>query len=126
MKFISANKGLRVLFYSLTLATLPISALARAHASPSGKAIFQQSISGTVSDGSGPLPGAAVVVKGSGHSTITDAEGKFSIPAAPDDILIVSFVGFKTVELPVGSQAAIHVVLQEDRLQYFAYYGKRY
>lgn len=117
MKFISANKGLRVLFYSLVLATLPISALARAHASPSGKAFFQQSVSGTVSDGSGPLPGAAIIVKGSDRSATTDAEGKFSIAAAPDDILIVSFVGFKIVELPVGAQAVINVVLQEDSLQ---------
>lgn len=117
MKIISVNKGLRVLFYSLALASLPVSALARAHTSPSFGAYFQQTISGTVSDGSGPLPGAAVVVKGSGHSTITDAEGKFSIAAAPDDILIVSFVGFKTVELPVGAQAVINVALQEDHLQ---------
>jgi len=117
MKIFSVNKGLRVLFYSLVLATLPLSALARAHASPSREAYFQQLISGTVSDGTGPLPGATVVVKGSGRSAVTDADGKFSIAAAPEDVLIVSFVGFKSVEMLVGAQAVVNIILVEDSLQ---------
>ena len=117
MKFISANKGLRVLFYSLPLATLPISALARAHASPISGAYFQQTISGTVSDGSGPLPGAIVVVKGTTHSVATDPEGNYSIAANDGDVLVFSFTGFKTVEVVVGSQSAVNVTLEEDTMQ---------
>lgn len=117
MKFISANKGLRVLFYSLVLATLPISAFARAHASPISGACFQQTISGTVSDGSGPLPGAIIVVKGTTRSVATDPEGNYSIAASVDDVLVFSFTGFKTVEVIVGSQGPVNITLEEDALQ---------
>ena len=117
MKFISANKGLRVLFYSLVLATLPISALARAHASPISGAYFQQIISGTVSDGSGPLPGAIVAVKGTTRSVTTDPGGNYSIAAGAGDVLVFSFTGFKTVEVIVGSQSTVSITLEEDALQ---------
>lgn len=117
MKFISANKGLRVLFYSLVLATLPISALARAHASPISGAYFQQTISGIVSDGSGPLPGAIIVVKGTTRSVATDMDGKYSISASQGDILVYSFTGFKTVEVIVGSERTVNITLEEDALQ---------
>jgi len=117
MKFISANKGLRVLFYSLVLATLPISALARAHASPISGAYFQQTISGTVSDGSGPLPGALIVVKGTTRSVATDPDGNYYIAASAGDVLVFSFTGFKTVEVIVGSQSTVDITLEEDALQ---------
>lgn len=114
MKTFSVNNGLRALFYSLILASLPISALARAHASPYGRAVFQQAISGTVSDALGPLPGASVMVKGTTRSVVSDLDGKFSIAAAPEDILVFSFTGFKEVEVVVGTQRLLNVVLQED------------
>lgn len=114
MKNFSANNGLRVLFYSLILASFPISALARAHASPSGKAVFQQVITGTVSDARGPLPGASVLVKGTTRSAVSDLEGKFSITASPDDILIFSFTGFKNVEIVVGTQRTLNITMQEN------------
>lgn len=117
MKIISVNKGLRVLFYSLALATLPISALARAHASPISGACFQQTISGTVSDGSGPLPGAIIVVKGTTRSVATDTEGNYAITASAGDVLLFSFTGFKTVEVIVGSQSTVNITLEEDALQ---------
>jgi len=117
MKFISANNGLRVLFYSLTLASFPCSALARAHASPYDEAVFQQTISGTVSDSSGPLPGVIVMVKGTTRSTISNREGKFAITATEDEVLIFSFTGFKTVEVAVGGQTVFNITLHEDAAQ---------
>lgn len=117
MKIFSVNNGLRVLFYSLVLATLPVSALARAHASPSGEAVFQQTITGTVSDSLAPLPGTTVMLKGTTRSTVSDLDGKFSIVAGADDVLIISFTGFKTVEMPVGAQTTLDVVLVEDSTQ---------
>jgi len=117
MKFISANKGLRVLFYSFALATLSMSALARAHASPIPGAYFQQTISGTVSDSSGPLPGAMIVVKGTTRSVATDPEGNYSIAANDGEVLVFSFTGFKTVEVVVGAQSTVNVTLQEDTMQ---------
>jgi len=117
MKIISYDNGLRVLFYSLVLASFPCSALARAHASPSGEAYFQQTISGTVSDSSGSLPGVVVMVKDTTRSTISDADGKFSITASAGDVLIFSFTGYKTVEVIVGAQSVLSITLQEDATQ---------
>lgn len=114
MKIISANNGLRVLFYSLVLASLPCSALARAHASPLRGAYFQQTITGTVSDASGTLPGVIIMVKGTQRSTISDVEGKFSIAASAGDILVFSFTGYKTVEVVAANQSALAITLEED------------
>lgn len=117
MKFISANNGLRLLFYSSMLASFPCTALARAHASPFGVAYFQQNISGTISDSSGPLPGVTVMIKGTTRSAISDNEGKFSIVASPGEILVFSFLGYRTVEVAVGSQMVLSVTLVEDVTQ---------
>lgn len=114
MKIFSVNKGLRVLFYSLILAALPLSALARAHASPKIEAVFQQVISGTVSDATGPLPGASIMVKGSTRAVTSDLDGKFAIAAGSHDVLVFSFTGFKDVEVLVGTQPILNITLQED------------
>ena len=117
MKFISVNNGLRLLFYSSVLATLPCTALARAHASPFRVVYFQQTISGTVSDSSGPLPGVTIMVKGSSHSVVSDSDGKFSIIASADEVLVFSFLGYKTAEVLVGNQSFLSITLVEDATQ---------
>ncbi|MBC9931081.1 SusC/RagA family TonB-linked outer membrane protein [Chitinophaga qingshengii] len=58
------------------------------------------------------IPGVTVRVKGKAHGTHTDAAGKFDIAVSPKDILVVSFVGYKTVEMPVNGASSI--VLDED------------
>jgi len=73
-------------------------------------------ISGTITseeDGS-VLPGIWVVIKGTNTSATTDAEGKYTIKAPADAVLIYSFVGMKTKEIPVAGQTTIDVVLQPD------------
>lgn len=114
MKFISYDNGLRVLFYSLVLASFLCSTLARAHASPLRVAYFQQTIIGTVSDATGSLPGVIVMVKGTTRSTISDADGQFSIAAATDEVLLFSFTGYKTISVAVGAQRVLSIMLEED------------
>ena len=73
------------------------------------------SITGTVLDANGmALPGANVLVKGTSQGTQTDFDGKFNIEAGPDDILVISYVGFQTRELPVGEQTDLKITLNED------------
>ena len=60
------------------------------------------------------LPGANVLVKGTSQGTQTDFDGKFNIEAGPDDILVISYVGFQTRELPVGEQTDLKITLNED------------
>lgn len=45
--------------------------------------------------------GANVLVKGTSNGVITDIDGKFALSAAKNDILIISFVGFMSQEIPV-------------------------
>ena len=72
-------------------------------------------ISGIVKDGNGgPLPGATVRIKGTGAGTSTDINGRFSISAPPNAILVVSFAGFQTREVPVDGKADLQIVLIED------------
>ena len=58
--------------------------------------MLNQQCIGTVSDADGPLPGATVVVKGTNTGVTTDFDGNFSIQAAGDDTLVVSYVGFQS------------------------------
>lgn len=76
----------------------------------------QNSISGTVKDARGePLIGVNVVVQGTDLGTATDFDGGFSLSNVPNDaILMVSYIGFQTREIPVDGQTSIDIVLEED------------
>ncbi|THD69763.1 TonB-dependent receptor [Robertkochia marina] len=74
-----------------------------------------QTVSGTVSDPSGPLPGANVLVKGTSIGTQTDFDGNYTLENVPSDgVLVFSYVGFVSQEVPVNGQSTINVTLQED------------
>ncbi len=74
-----------------------------------------QSVSGTVSDGTGPLPGASILVKGTTNGTQSDFDGKYSIDnIGSDAVLVFSYIGFKTVEVPVEGRSNVNVALEED------------
>lgn len=77
-------------------------------------AVYQQTVTGVVSNSKGPLVGALVQIKGSHKSVLTDSQGKFSIVASSDQILVFSHLGFKTKELVVGDSLSLSVVLEED------------
>ena len=76
-----------------------------------------KTISGTTSDASGVLAGVTVQVKDKGQGTLSDELGHYTLTVLPSDILVFSFVGYKTVEVAVGTQTVIPVVLQEDTTQ---------
>jgi len=77
---------------------------------------YERKISGQVTDPSGMgLPGVSVLIKNTSIGTITDVNGGYTLEVRDDsDVLIFSFVGYKTEEVPVGSQSVINIVLQED------------
>lgn len=79
-------------------------------------AYAQRTVSGTVtSDTDGqPLIGASILVKGTGTGTVTDLDGNFSLQVNDDDVLVVSYTGFTTQEITVGSQTELNVVLAES------------
>ena len=72
-------------------------------------------ITGTVLDANAmPLPGANVLVKGTSQGTQTDFDGNFTLDANPQDILVISYVGFKKLEIGVGQQTNLKITLSED------------
>jgi len=77
------------------------------------------SITGTITskDDGSPLPGVAVLVKGTTVGTVTDVDGKYTL-AVPSDAttLQFKFVGMKTVEMPIGSQTTIDISMEQDVL----------
>ncbi len=74
-------------------------------------------VSGVVSDNAGlPLPGVSVLVKGAKTGTQTDFDGKYSIKAAPSEILVFSYVGMKGQEAKASS-SKINVKLEASAQQ---------
>ncbi|WP_378173363.1 TonB-dependent receptor domain-containing protein [Aquimarina sp. SS2-1] len=74
----------------------------------------QRIVTGTVTDTSGsPIPFVNIVEKESDKGTTTDDDGKYTIAVDDNAILVFSFVGFQTQEVPVGARDIIDVVLLE-------------
>ncbi len=77
----------------------------------SGFVNAQKIISGKVTDGSIPLPGVSVLLKGTTSGTETDFDGNYSITANEGDILVFSFVGMATQEKVIGDSNVLDVAL---------------
>jgi TonB-linked SusC/RagA family outer membrane protein len=78
----------------------------------------ERTVTGTVTDRetSETLPGATVLVKGTAKGTATDLDGRFSLQVAPEDAtLVVSFVGFDSQEVAIGSQNVYNFQLLPTR-----------
>lgn len=72
-------------------------------------------ISGKVVDALGELAGVSVVVKGTGNGTITDMTGEFRLSGVkPGDVLQLSFIGYKTQQIKVGTQTRFNITMVED------------
>ncbi len=77
-----------------------------------------RTISGTLTDeGTGdPLIGASVLVKGTTRGTVTDLDGFYSVEAAPEETLVISYTGYGTKEVPVGDNETISLSLASGEL----------
>ena len=74
-----------------------------------------KTITGKVVDVAGePIIGASVLVKGSSTGSVTDIDGKFSVEAPVGSTLVVSFVGYATEEVKVGTASDYTVTLKDD------------
>ncbi len=75
----------------------------------------QSTVTGTVSDANGPIPGANVIVKGTSNGAVTDFDGNYTLNDVPaDGILVFSFVGYEAQEIPVNNQSQINATLEND------------
>jgi TonB-linked SusC/RagA family outer membrane protein len=73
-----------------------------------------KTISGTVSDESGPLPGVSIIIKGTTTGAESDFDGKYSIKTKRGDVLVYSYLGYKTAQKTVGSSNTINTILEQD------------
>ncbi len=78
-----------------------------------------QTIQGVVQDSQGaPLPGVTVLIKGTTTGTATDMDGAYSLtsprPLSNQDVLVFSFIGFKSAEVPYSGSTTISLKLQAD------------
>lgn len=76
----------------------------------------QNSVSGTVRDGSGEtLPGVSVLVKGHPQSgAITDANGRYNVEVEHNGVLVFSYIGMQSQEVKVGGRSHIDITLKDD------------
>jgi Outer membrane receptor proteins, mostly Fe transport len=75
----------------------------------------QIKVQGVVKDQAGEaVIGASVLQKGTSNGTITDLEGKFSLNVLSNAVLTVSYVGYKSKDVPVNGQSQVQVVLSEN------------
>ena len=72
----------------------------------------EKTVTGVVSDESGPLPGASVIVKGTKRGTQTDVDGKYSLKANTGEILVFSFIGMTDATAKVGSSNVLNMVMK--------------
>ena len=92
------------LFTCLTLLIMSVSLMAQT-----------KNVSGIVTDDMGPVAGASVIEKGTQNGVITDLDGKYSINVPQGATLVITSIGYKDVEIVVGSQDSYSAKLQEDR-----------
>ncbi|WP_084696380.1 SusC/RagA family TonB-linked outer membrane protein [Maribacter thermophilus] len=76
----------------------------------------EKEITGNVIDDQGiPLPGAAVVIKGTTTGTTTDFDGNFKIEVPSESsVLVISYLGYKTMEITVGAQSNLKIVMEPE------------
>ncbi|MBQ8809141.1 MAG: TonB-dependent receptor [Bacteroidales bacterium] len=72
-------------------------------------------VSGTVVDNVGPVAGASVIEKGTQNGAVTDLDGKWTLSVPQGATIVISSIGYKDVELLIGSQNVYNATLQEDR-----------
>ena len=77
--------------------------------------IQKKTISGTITDDSGmTLPGVNIIVKGTTKGTQSDFDGKYTIEVNEREVLIFSYVGFKSLEFTVGELNIVNITMEAD------------
>ncbi len=112
------NSSQRVLFSALMASALAIGNLAPMHAEVASVQSVMQSVSvkGQVLDGDGiPVIGASILEKGTTNGVITDIDGNYSLNVSSKNaVIVISYIGYKTVELKASDPGLANVVLKED------------
>ena len=103
-----------LLMGAMVLLGLGYSSNANAAGAPQEIQQATKKITGTVVDAQGPVIGASVVEKGTTNGTVTDFDGNFSLNVKEGATIVVSFIGFETQEIKIGSQDSYNITMRDD------------
>ena len=103
-----------LLMSAMALLGLGYSSNANAAGAPQEVQQATKKITGTVVDAQGPVIGASVVEKGTTNGTVTDLDGNFSLNVNPGATIVLSFIGYETQEIKVGSQDNFQITMKDD------------
>ena len=79
------------------------------------RGVNAQVVTGNVSDETGEaLIGVSVLVQGTSTGAATDIDGNFSVKAASDDVLVISYIGYESQTIPVNGRSNISVTMGDD------------
>lgn len=80
-----------------------------------GSIAFAQTVSGVVTESSGPLGGVNILEKGTSNGVLTDFDGNYSISTSTENpVLVFSYIGYLTQEMEVAGQTSMNITLAED------------
>lgn len=99
--------------FAVSLATPPVQRMAGAN---TAMAVQQKiTVTGNVSDATGPLVGATIKIKGTSTGVVADIDGNFKISAGPNDVLEVSYIGYITQDVKINNKSKLTIVLEEEK-----------
>lgn len=109
--FISKSVLCCAMLFGIAILTTPLVAKAETYSTLNDPS--QLNVTGIVQNADGPVIGASVVEKGTTNGTITNLEGQFTLKVKPGARLVISYIGFKTIEL-VASSGPMAITLETD------------
>ncbi|MDG1398637.1 MAG: MG2 domain-containing protein [Polaribacter sp.] len=80
----------------------------------STRKVFDGTITGTISDASGVLPGVSIAIKGTNFGTESDFDGNYTLKIKKGDILVFSYLGYYNTEYLIDNQTNLNIELKED------------
>ena len=117
MNIFSFSTGGRAFYCLIFLGfLLSFSPMSAKNISRQGNSLSQQHmVQGTVTDGTNPLPGVTIAIKNKkNNAVISDYSGQFSLTSSPNDTLVVSYIGFKTMLVPIQGRSVVNIILFYD------------
>ena len=106
---------LGILCLAVTLQFFPAQVWAETNVLPVVSQQKSYALTGNIVDGKGePIIGANVVLKGSATGVVTDVDGNFSMNVSEKDVLMISYIGYNSQEIPVKGQKSLNIVMKEN------------
>lgn len=123
MDYFKSRQNLRGIVLALGIACTASNAFAVSLATPpenaganTAMAVQQKiTVTGNVSDATGPLVGATIKIKGTSTGVVADIDGNFKISAGPNDVLEVSYIGYITQDVKINNKSKLTIVLEEEK-----------